>query len=77
MEMMLGRGEDIEAGIVGEHRELAQFVEHLLVALGVAADRPQLLALLEGGRDRRQHEKHELHGGSSRFTPASRGFGFC
>jgi hypothetical protein len=61
MEMVLGRGKDIEAGIVGEYRQLAQFVEHPLIALGIAPDRPQSLAFLQGRRHRRQHEQHELH----------------
>src|SRR5207244_6226292 len=61
MEMMLGRREDVEAGLVGEHGELAQLVEHLLIALVVPPDRPQALTVLQRRRHRGQHEKHEFH----------------
>jgi hypothetical protein len=44
MEVMLGRREDVEADLVGEDDELAQLVEHLLIALVVPSD----------GRSRRQ-----------------------
>ncbi len=62
MEMMLGGGHHVEAGIVGEHGELADLVEHLLVALVVAPDRTQALPVLERAGDGGQDEKHELHG---------------
>src|SRR5438876_1603874 len=61
MEMMPGRREDVEAGLVGENGKLAQVVEHLLIALVVAPNWPQALAVLEGRGHRGQHEKHELH----------------
>src|SRR5205823_2174804 len=61
MEMMLGRREDVEAGLVGENGKLAQVVEHLLIALVVAPNWPQALAVLEGRGHRGQREKHELH----------------
>ena len=61
MEMMLGGRHHVEAGIVGEFRELAQLVEHLLVALVVAPDRAKPLAVFERPGNRRQDEKHELH----------------
>ena len=38
--MMLGRRKNVEAGVVGKDHELAQFVQHLLVALVVPPDRP-------------------------------------
>ena len=59
--MMLGGRHYVEADIVGELRELAQLVEHLLVALVVAPDRAKPLAVLERPGNRRQNEKHELH----------------
>ena len=62
MEMMLGGGHHVEAGIVGEHRELADLVEHLLVALVVTSDRTQALPVLERAGNGGQDEKHELHG---------------
>jgi hypothetical protein len=62
MEMMLGGGHHVEAGIVGEHGELAELVEHLLVALVVAPDRTKLLAVFERAGNGGQDEKHELHG---------------
>ena len=62
MEVMLGGGDDVEAGVVGEHRELAQLVQHLLVALVVAPDRAQALPVLERAGHGRQYEQHELHG---------------
>jgi hypothetical protein len=61
MKVMLGGREDVEAGFVGEDRELAQLVQHLLIALVVPADRPQTLSLLKVRRHRREHEKHEFH----------------
>jgi hypothetical protein len=61
MEVMLGRREHIETGVVGENGELAQLVQHLLVAFVVPPDRPQAFALLESRGNRREHEKHELH----------------
>ena len=59
--MMLGGRHHVEADIVGELRELAQLVEHLLVALVVAPDRAKPLAVFERPGNRRQNEKHELH----------------
>ena len=60
--MMLGGGHHVEAGVVGEHGELADLVEHLLVALVVAPDRTQALPVLERAGNGGQDEKHELHG---------------
>ena len=45
--MMLRRGHHIEAGVVGKHGKLAQLVQHLLIALIVAPDRAQPLAVVE------------------------------
>jgi hypothetical protein len=61
MEVVFGGREHVEAGVVGEHGELAHLVEHSLVPLGVAADRPEGLALVKGSGDGRQDEEHELH----------------
>src|SRR4029077_5743917 len=61
MEMMLGRRKHVEAGVVGKDCELAQLVQHLLVALVVAPDRPQPLAVFEARRHRGQYKKHEFH----------------
>src|SRR5689334_12158707 len=61
MEVMLGRRKDVETGVVGKDGELAQLVEHLLVALVVPADRPQPSAVVEGRGHGGQHEQHELH----------------
>src|SRR5437588_12686549 len=72
MEMMLGGGEYVETGVIGKDRELAQLLQHLLITIGVAADRPQLTAFLESGRDGRQHEQHEFHGVSSLEIPRAR-----
>jgi hypothetical protein len=38
VEVVLGGGEDVEPRVVGEDGQLAQLVEHLLVALVVAPD---------------------------------------
>jgi hypothetical protein len=65
MEVVLGRGEYVEADLVGKHDELARLVEHLLVALVVPPDRPQPPAVLERAGYRRQHE--ELGQAKSRF----------
>src|SRR5882672_9252708 len=62
MEMMLGGGHHVEAGLVGKYRELAELIEHLLVALVVAPDRTKSLAVFERAGDGGQDEKHELHG---------------
>jgi len=40
MEVVLGRREDVEACLIGEHRQLPQLVEHLLIALIVSSNRP-------------------------------------
>src|SRR5215471_11875061 len=61
MEVVLGRGEDVEADLVGKDDQLAQLLEHLLVAFVVAADRPQPPAILQRAGYRRQHQQHELH----------------
>src|SRR5271165_7386181 len=52
MKVMLGGRED---------GELAQLVQHLLIAFVVPADRPQTLSVVEARRHRREHEKHEFH----------------
>src|SRR5439155_17694208 len=61
MKVMLGGRKDVEAGLVGEDGELAQLVQHLLIALVIPPDRPQTLSLIEGRRHRWEHEKHEFH----------------
>ena len=65
VEMVLGGREDVEPGIVGEHGELAQLVQHLLVSLVVSPDGPEPLAILQRAGHGRQHEQHELHGRAS------------
>lgn len=45
--MVLGRAQELDADVVGQHRDVAHLLEHLLVALAVAADRAQCAALLE------------------------------
>src|SRR5207237_8279578 len=62
MEVVLGRREDIEAGVVSEDRELPQLVQHLLVALVVPTDRAESLSILEGAWHRGENEEHEFHG---------------
>ena len=47
--MMLGRGKDVEASVIGEHGELAQLVEHLLITIAVTANRSKLTTFFEGG----------------------------
>jgi hypothetical protein len=61
MVLMLGCREDVEAGFIGERRELSELVEHLLIAFVVSPDRPQTFALLERRGDRWEHEEHEFH----------------
>src|SRR5215469_15563249 len=60
--MMLRRGHHIEAGVVGKHGKLAQFIQHLLIPLIVASDRTQPLAVVERTGYRWQHKEHEFHG---------------
>jgi len=78
MEMMLGGRHHVETGIVAEHPELANLLEHLLVSLVVAPDRTKPLAVFERARDGGQDEKHELHGiPPLSFRIALFGAGFC
>jgi hypothetical protein len=58
---MLGGGEHVEPGVVGQDGQLAHLVEHLLVTLVIAPDRAELLSLLERTGDCGQDEEHELH----------------
>jgi hypothetical protein len=51
----------VRARVVGEHGELAQLVQHHLVAVVVPSDRAEALAFLERCRDGGQNKKHELH----------------
>jgi hypothetical protein len=48
VEVVLGGGKDVKAGIVGKHGQLAQLVQHLLVSLVVPSDGPEPLPILQG-----------------------------
>src|SRR6185503_14394569 len=61
MEVMLRRRERVEAEVLREDGDVAELLEHLLVALVVAPDRAETPALLVGARDRRQDEQVEFH----------------
>ncbi len=62
MEMVLCRGKNVEPGLLGEHHKLPHFVQHLLIALVVAANGTQPLALFEGSGHGGKDKQHELHG---------------
>jgi len=63
--MVLGRGEHVDAGVVGKDGQLPQLVQHLLVSLVVPSDGPEPLAILECAGHGGKHEEHELHGRTS------------
>jgi hypothetical protein len=61
VEVVLGGREAVEAGVVGHDAEGAYLLQHGLVALVVAADRPEPLPILERAGHGRQDEQLELH----------------
>jgi hypothetical protein len=67
MEMVLCGRKNVEPGLLREHDQLPQFVQHLLIALVVAANGTQMLALFEGSGHCGKHKHHELHG----YPPAT------
>src|SRR5262245_10258668 len=58
---MLGGCEDIEAGIVGQDRQLSHLIEHLLVPLRVPANGAEPFPILERAWHCRKNEEHEFH----------------
>ena len=62
MEMMFGRRHDVKAGVIGEGCELSQLVQHLLVALVVASNWTQALAIFERRGNGGKHKEHEFQG---------------
>ena len=65
--MVLCGRKNVEPGLLREHHQLPQFVEHLLIALVVTANGTQMLALFEGSGHCGKHKHHELHG----YPPAT------
>src|SRR5437870_1761007 len=59
--MMLSGCEDIESCIVGQDRQLSHFVQHLLVPLGVSANRAEPFPILERAGHCGKNEEHEFH----------------
>jgi hypothetical protein len=62
MKMMLCRRHDVKTGFVSKHRELTHLLQHLLVALVVAADGSKGFSLCQSAGNGGEHEQHEFHG---------------
>ena len=72
VEVVLGRGEGVDAELVRQDDELAELLEHHLVPLGIPADRTELLPLLERRGNGGHCEQVDLHDiPPSRSDPAT------
>jgi hypothetical protein len=59
---MFCRSEDVEPSLLRQDSELSQLVKHLLVAVVVSANGPQLPAIFQGPGNCGKNKHHELHG---------------
>src|SRR5579863_5979996 len=61
IEMMLGKGDGLEAQLLGHLRQLGHLLQHLLDFVRPMRDRSQPLALLRRSRNDRIDMEHEFH----------------
>src|SRR5579871_5923141 len=70
--MMFGEVERKKAEVVGDTRQLDNFLEHPLPAFGAMRNRPQLLALLQsGGKGGEKRSNGKLHIRLLKFSAAA------
>src|SRR5215813_3760014 len=77
MEMMFSGGHGVEAHVIGHLGYIPYFLQHLLIFVVIATNRPQLFELLKSGGNGWQDKQVKFHGNfsSQLFSPDAQASG--